>query len=60
MTNEKTLPYDFDLWHDIKTEERLHEEIHYACNKVRSLFELCEYYGIKFDDHGIVVNPVDE
>jgi len=42
----ESLPYDFDLHHDIKTLEELQREYTWAVEKIASIESLCEHHNI--------------
>lgn len=50
MSNENSLPYDFDLHYDIKTKEQLASELKWAKRKVETLESLIEHHGIDLSD----------
>lgn len=43
------LPYSFDLFYDIKTQEDLQEEIDYLAHRLAGILEMCRDSGRHYD-----------
>lgn len=50
MSDDKTLPYDFDLHYDIKTLDQLKLELTSARAKIETLESLIKHHKINLDE----------